>query len=136
MKTYKPMDSYTLAYQKIKDALALLLFIVRKRNRDIKARKVDVGNKQRTYDGYDKSNGSFPTVNTDSAFLVGVIDAHERRAVAMSDINNYFLHTKNYYYVLRLLLGNLTELLVKVDPKFYQNMLSHQSKECPFSMSN
>ena len=77
----------------------LLIFITEKRNGDIKARKVDVGSKQRTYNGYDKRNGSSPTVNTDSVFLTGVIDTHEHRAVAMLDIDNAFLHAENYEYM-------------------------------------
>ena len=54
------------------------MFITEKRNGDIKARKVADGSKQRTYDGYDKSNGSSPTVSTDSIFLTVVIDAKEQ----------------------------------------------------------
>ena len=96
MNTYEPMDASTLTYQERKDTLDSLLFVTEKRNRDIKARKVAVGSKQRTYYRYDKSNGSSPTVNTDSAFLTGVIDAHEHRAVEMLDIDNSFLHAENY----------------------------------------
>ena len=51
MNTCEPMDAYKLTYQQIKDALGLLLFITEKINSDIKARKVDVGSKQITYDG-------------------------------------------------------------------------------------
>ena len=56
-------------------ALASLMFITEKRNGDIKASKVDDGSKQRTYDSYDKSDGSSSKVATDSIFLTGVIDA-------------------------------------------------------------
>ena len=72
----------------------MLLFITEKRNGDIKARKVAVGSKQRTYNGYNKSNDSSSTLNNDSVFLTGVIDAHERRALSMLDIDNDFMHTK------------------------------------------
>ena len=51
------------------------MFITENKNGDIKVRKVADGSKQRTYDSYDKSNGSSPTVATDSIFLTGVIDA-------------------------------------------------------------
>ena len=97
----------------------LLIFIPEKRNGYIKARKVTVGSKQRTYDGYDKINGSSPAVNTDSVFLTGMIDAHEHRDVAMFEIENYFLHAENDEYVLVLLRGKLEERLFKMDPKFY-----------------
>ena len=57
------------------------LFITEKRNGNIKARTVSIGSSQRTYDGYDKSYGLYPTVNTDSVFITGVKDAHDQRAV-------------------------------------------------------
>ena len=56
-----------------------MLFITKKRNGDIKARKVADGSKQRSYDGYGKSDGSSPTVATDSIFLTGVVDVKEGR---------------------------------------------------------
>ena len=49
------------------------MFITEKRNRDIKARKVADGSKQRTYDGYDKSDVLSLTVLTDSIFFTGVV---------------------------------------------------------------
>ena len=61
-----------------KKALASLMFIMEKRNSDIKARKVADGSEQRTYNGYDKSDGSLPTVATDSIFLTGMLDSKER----------------------------------------------------------
>ena len=53
-----------------------MLFIAEKMNCDVKARKVEIGRKHCTCDGYDKRNGSYPTVNTDSVFLKGVAGAH------------------------------------------------------------
>ena len=76
MNTYKPMYASKIFYQERKDALASILFITEKSNGDVKTRKVAIGSKQRTYDGYYKSNSSSPTVNTDSVFLTGVVDAH------------------------------------------------------------
>ena len=75
------MDDSTLTYQNRKDTLASIIFIIEKRNRDTKEKNVAVGSKQRTYDGYDKRNGYSPTLNTGSAFLTGVIDAHYHRYV-------------------------------------------------------
>ena len=111
MNTYKPMDASTLTYQERKDALDLLLFITDKRNGYIKAREVAVGSKQRTYNGYNKSNGTSPTVDTDSVFLTGVIYLHGHRSVAMLDIENTFLHAESDKYVLMMLRGKLVDLL-------------------------
>ena len=66
MDTYKPVHKTDLTIEDRKKALASLMFITEKRNGDIKARKVADGSKQRTYDGYDKADGSSPTFATDS----------------------------------------------------------------------
>ena len=58
-------------------------------------------------------------MNTDSVFITGVVDANERRAVEMLDIQNALLHAENDEYFLMWLRGNLSELLVKVDPSLY-----------------
>ena len=71
------------------------MFITEKKNSTVKARKVADGSKQRTYDGYEKSDGSSPTVITESIFLIGVVDARERRSQAVLDIANAFLHADN-----------------------------------------
>ena len=76
MNTYKPMDVSKLSYQEIKYVLASMLFITKKRNFDLKSRKVAIGSKQRTYERYDNSNSSSPNVNTDSIFLTGLVDAY------------------------------------------------------------
>ena len=83
------------------------MFITEKTNGTVKARKVADGSKQRTYDGYEKSDGSSPTVITESIFLIGVVDARERRAQAVLDIANAFLHADNDERVLMLLRGRL-----------------------------
>ena len=114
METYKPVDPKMMTYEDRKKALASLLFITEKRNGDIKARKVADGSKQRSYDGYDKSDGSYPTVATDSIFLTGVVDAKEGREVAILDIANAFLHAENDERILMLLRGKLAEIMVKI----------------------
>ena len=53
------------------------------------------GSKQRSYEGYEKSDGSSPIARTDSVIMTGVIDAHERKNVAIIDVENAFLQSKN-----------------------------------------
>ena len=57
-------------------ALLALMFIVKKRNGDIKARKCAVRSKQRTFPGYVKSEWASPTVSTDGVILTYTIEAH------------------------------------------------------------
>ena len=66
MDTYEPVHKSNLTFEDRKKALVSLMFITEKRNSDSKARKVADGSKQHTYDGYNKSDGSSPTVATDS----------------------------------------------------------------------
>ena len=79
------------------------MFITEKKNGTVRARKVVDSSKQHTYDGYEKSDGSSTTVITESIFLIGVVDAQERRAQAVLDIANAFLHEDNDERVLMLL---------------------------------
>ena len=92
MDTYKPVHNSDLTCKDRKKALVSLMFITEKWNGDIKARKVADGSKHRTYDGYDKADGSSPTVATDIIFLTGVIDSYEPLALSILDIANAFLY--------------------------------------------
>ena len=51
-------------------------------------------------------------VITESIFLIGVVDARERRSQAVLDIVNAFLHADNDEQVLMLLRGRLAEMIV------------------------
>ena len=91
----------------------------------IKARKVADGSKQRTYDGYDKLDGSSPMVATDSIFPTGVVDAAEMRVVAILDIANAFLLAEKNEKILMLLRGKLAEMLVQVNPGMYRKYVKY-----------
>ena len=127
MDTYEPVHKYDLTFKDMKKALASLMFITKKRNGDIKARKVADNSNQRTHDIYDKSDGSSPIVATDSIFLTGVIDAKEQRAIAILDISNAFLHAENDEKILMLLRGRLGEMMVQVDQSMYRNYGTYSS---------
>ena len=99
-----------------------------KRNGDIKARNVADGSKQRTYEGYEKKDGASPTVLTESAFLTGVIEARERRAMAIIDVANAFLQAYNDERVLMLLRGKLAEMMVRIDPALYREYITYDAK--------
>ena len=68
MDTHEPLNAKDLSCEDRQEALESLLFLTEKRDGSIKARKVADGSKQRTYDGYEKSDGSSPTVITESIF--------------------------------------------------------------------
>ena len=78
-----------------------------------------MGNKQRTYKGYDKSAGSPPTVTTRGLILTSAIDAHEGRDVATVDIEPTFLHADNNKEIIMKLRGKMVELLVQLESSMY-----------------
>ena len=89
------------------------------------------GSKQRSYDGYEKSDGSSPMVMTDSVYLMGTIAAFEGRAQGIMDVANAFLRADNDEDVLMLLRGKLTELMVEVDPSMYREYVTTSKKGVP-----
>ena len=105
--------------EKIK-AFYALMFIVEKCDGRVKARKVAVGSKQRTFPGYVKSEWSSPTVTTDGVIITSTIEAHEGRDVATADFPNAYLHADNNEQTLMLLKGKLAELMVQIDPELYR----------------
>ena len=119
MCTYEPLDAFKLIRDEKRDALESLLFITEKRGGRVKSRKCAIGSKQRTYDGYDKSAGSSPTVTTKGLIMTCAIDAHEERDNAIVDVGHAFLHTKNDENVLMKLCGKIVELLVQLEPTMY-----------------
>ena len=129
--TYEPQDAKLLSREERFRALSALMFIVEKRNGDIKARKVAVGSKQRTFPGYSKSEWASPTVSTDGVILTSTIEAHEERDVAVIDVPNAFLNANNNEKTLMLLKGKLAELMVQIDPKLYRKHIITSSKGEP-----
>ena len=101
------------------------MFVTEKRNGYIKARKVADGSKQRTYYGYYKSDGLYPTVLTDSIFLSGVVDALKKQAILILDIANAFLHAENDEKILMLLRVKLAKIMAQVDPIMYHKYVTY-----------
>ena len=107
MDTYTPIAASDLTYEQKRKALSALFFLTKKRNGDIKGRKVADGSKQRTFEGYIKSDAASPTVSTDGLLITCAIDGYENRDVVVADIPGAFLNTNNPEYVLMCLRGKL-----------------------------
>ena len=120
LNSFVPKFAKDLSYEQKNKALESLLFVTEKRNGNIKGQNVVDGSKHRSYDGYEKSDGSSPTVMTDSVYLMGTITAFKGKAQGIMDVANAFLHANNDENVLMLLRGKLAELMVKVDPSMYR----------------
>eukprot|EP00957_Ditylum_brightwellii_P093645 7131193-Ditylum_brightwellii.AAC.1 len=107
------------------------MFIVEKRNGDIKARKCAVGSKQQIFPGYVKLEWASPAVSTDGVIITSTIEAHQGQDVAIVDLPNAFLNASNNEQTLVLLKGKLAELMVQINPKLYQKYIITSSKGEP-----
>lgn len=108
-----------------------MMFIVEKRNGDLKARKCAVGSKQRTFDGYNKAQWASPTVSMDGVILTSAIDVHEGRHTATLDLPGAYLNADNNEETIMLLKGRLAKLMVQVDPKLYRKYITTSAKGVP-----
>ena len=77
-ETYKPVHKKDLSYEDRRNALELLMNTKKCKkktgDRKIRGRMVADGSKQRSYEGYEKSDGSSPTARTESVIMTSVID--------------------------------------------------------------
>jgi hypothetical protein len=93
----------------------------RRRDREVKARKVAGGNKQ--HDFIDKEDASSPMVTQDSVVLTCMIDAKENRDVATIDIPNAFIQTIEEVSKDRVIIqirGLMVDILEKIEPHVYR----------------
>jgi hypothetical protein len=81
-----------LTHAQRKSIMESHMFLKEKRTGEIKGRTVAGGNKQRDF--ISKEEASSPTVATESVLLTCIIDAEERRDVAVVDIQNTFIQTR------------------------------------------
>ena len=90
--TFVPKHYSDLQDEQKKKVLESHLFVVKKRDGKTKARMVAGGNTQRDY--LTKEDSSSPTVSTKAVLLTSIIDAHEKRSIAVVDIPNAFIQTR------------------------------------------
>ena len=107
------------------------MVITENTNGTVKARKVADSSKQRTYDVYEKSYGSSPTVITKIILLIGVVDSRERQAQGVLDNAKAFFHSDNNERILMLLRGRLAEMMVRIDPSLYRKYVTYSAKGTP-----
>ena len=78
------------------------------------------GNPQREH--IAKEEAAALTVGLNSVFITSIIGAKESRKVVRIDIPGAFLHADNKDYMIMIMkmIGTLVELMVKTNPKLYQ----------------
>ena len=98
-----------------------IIFVTEKRDGRIKARTVANGSIQRIH--VDKGEASSPTVMLESVFLSAILDAKERRHVAVIDVPNAFIQTENvklkehHQRDIVKVKGRLADMLVELAPE-------------------
>ena len=124
VETCELIHKHELSVQDRRDALDSMIKVAEKQadeegHHNIKSRMVADGSKQRSCEGYEKSDGSSPTARTDSVIMTGVVDAHERRHIAIIDVENAFLQSENDQRIIMAIRGKTAELLVRLNPALY-----------------
>ena len=120
--TFKPMHWGELTATQRQMVLESHMFLKEKRDGKIKGRTVAGGNKQRDY--ISKEDASSPTVSTESVLLSCIIDAEEKRDVAVIDIPNAFVQTRvedEKDMAIIKLRGVLVDILVALAPDVYKS---------------
>ncbi len=120
--SYKPKHWHGLTKKQKEQVLESHIFVERKRDGKIKARKVIGGNKQRNY--IPKEDLSSPTVSAEAVMLTCVIDAAEDRDIVVVDIPNAFPQTlvseeDAEHHVIVCIRGPLVDILVLIAPDVY-----------------
>ena len=86
-----PMDPETLTKEQRVKAISSLVFLKEKRDGTIKGRACAIGTPQRAC--IRKEDAASPICATESVFITLVVDAHERRHIALFDVPTAFLHS-------------------------------------------
>jgi KUP system potassium uptake protein len=109
---FSPQDASTLTKEQKRGALRAISVIKEKRCGRIKGRTVADGSVQRGL--YPKEQTSSPTTSTDALMLSVMIDAIERRDVAVADVEGAYLHAKMEDFTLLRVEGESVDIMCKV----------------------
>jgi hypothetical protein len=128
-KSFKPVHCKDLSAMQLKQILESHMFLTKKHDGLVKARKVAGGNKQRDY--VAKEDASLPTCATESVLLSCAIDAKEKRESAVVDIPNAFIQTvvedEKDKVVIRIR-GMMVDVLCKIAPEVYEPYVTYDKK--------
>ena len=104
------------------------MFLIEKRNGDIKAQACADGSKQSKQVNYKKEDNASTTCSNEGILITSAIKAHKERDVATIDIPMAFLHAHTDELIYMLLRGPLAELMVMVDPVLYKDFITYDLK--------
>jgi hypothetical protein len=111
-------------------ALALLMFLKKKRDKTVEACLCADGQKQRG--DWTKQESTLPTVVTELVFITAIVDAHKGRDVACFNIPGAFLHADSNKDIAMILKCRLAELMVQDAPNLYRKYITVDRKGTAF----
>ncbi len=95
---FKPLYTDALSVNEKRQALASLIFLKQKQDRNVKARSCANRSVQR--DHVAKDEAALLTVALESVFVTSAIDARAKRKVVTIDVPGVFLHDENEDYII------------------------------------
>ena len=128
--------AYNTLTQEMKDqALPILMFMIMKRNGNIKSRGVANGSVQRAYT--DKEDCSSPTPDYYAFKYIIAVIAKEGRDCATVDLPGFFLQTEQEEEILLKLTGSVAILLTESDPaKWKKHLVKENGKDVIYVICN
>jgi hypothetical protein len=109
------------------------MFLTKKRCARIKTRGCADRCKQR--ETTNKEDASAPTVTVESVMLSATIDAMEGRDVTTVDIPGAFMQADIDEVVHIKFEGEISEMLVKMDPKLYRKFVKDENGKLYYTLS-
>ena len=119
--SFEPMIPKEMTRQEKHEALESLMFLKKKRCGRIKGRTCADGRPQQKC--IPKEDAASPTVSLEGVLLTAVVDAEEGRDIAVVDIPNAFVQTKNVDKVTMKMRGKLAELMVLMAPEMHRKAI-------------
>ena len=116
MDTVVPLNAGELSQGEKREAFELLTLVKKKRCGKLKGRVCANGRKQRRY--ISREEVSSPTVQLESIIATLLIDAKERRDVAVADVTGAYLKTVMTDHVVTKVTGSATDIMCDVNPSF------------------
>jgi hypothetical protein len=126
---FEPINVAELTDQERQRTMESLIFLVEKRNGEVKARTCINGSTQREYMGRDEA--ASPTASTESIIITSVIDAKQRRDVMTADIPNAFVQTPLGAKavgerITMKIRGPLVDMLEELSPEVYSKFVVYE----------
>jgi hypothetical protein len=116
LNVFEAIDPTKLSKEQRLGALRSINLIKEKRTGKLKGRAVADGRPQRSL--YDKSETASPTVSNDALMLSLMIDAKERRDVAIADVAGAYLKAEMDDFVVMKLTGEDVRIFCEMNPRY------------------